>query len=126
MAAARRVRTVRESLGSIVLGMEILVVFLAALVVFGLGAVSPTVALLGGAGLILLLLAGMATLRTTVGVVLGWIAQTVLVAGGFLVPELFLVGILFVAIWTYCMIMGARIDRRQAGGTEPRTAGEKE
>ncbi|HEY8588700.1 MAG TPA: DUF4233 domain-containing protein [Naasia sp.] len=126
MARARRIRTVRESLGSIVLGMELLVVFLAALVASGLGALPPLVALAGGAGLILLLIIAMGTLRSMLGVVLGWIAQAVLVAGGFLIPELFLVGILFVAIWTYCMIMGARIDRRQAGGTEPRDAGEKE
>jgi hypothetical protein len=114
VARARRARTVRESLGSIVLGFELVVVFLAALVVFGLGALPPLVALGGGGLLLALMVAAIGTLRSTLGVVLGWIVQAALVASGFLVPEIFLVGALFVAIWTYCMIVGGRIDRRGA------------
>ena len=116
MARARRTRGVQESLGSIVLGVEIIVVFLAALVVNGLGALPPAVALGGGGTLILVMIIAMGTLRWPIGVVLGWLVQATVVAGGLLVPDLYLVGALFVAIWAYCMIMGGRIDRRNAAG----------
>ncbi|MCU1436987.1 MAG: rane protein [Naasia sp.] len=130
MARPRRPRRVQESLGSIVLVLEIVVVFLAALVAWGLGALSAPVAIGGGAALVLLMVVAIRTLASSVGVVLGWIAQAVLVAGGLLIPELFIVGLLFVGMWTYCMIMGARIDRRQAGndrrqaGNGPAPAGD--
>lgn len=110
----RRERSVRESLGTIVIGVEIIVVFLAALVLNGLGTVPTAVAIGGGAALILVMIAAIGTLRSIVGVVLGWLVQAVLVAGGLLVVDLYLVGALFVAIWAYCMIVGGRIDRQKA------------
>jgi hypothetical protein len=116
VARVRRARGVQESLGSIVLGIEIVVVFLAALVVNGLGALPPALALGGGAALVALMIAAIGTLRWPIGVVLGWLVQAIVVAGGLLVPDLFLVGALFVAMWAYCMIMGGRIDRRNAAG----------
>lgn len=107
----RRQRSLRELLGSIVLGFELLVVFLGALVLFGLHALPAAVALGGGAGLIVLMILAIALLRNTVGVVLGWIVQLVLVAAGLLVPAFFIVGAIFTAMWAYCMIAAARIDR---------------
>ena len=121
----RRQRSLREMLGSIVLGFELLVVFLGALVLFGLQALPAWVALGGGAALIVLMIIAIGLLRNTVGVVLGWIVQVVLVAAGLLVPAFFIVGAIFTAMWAYCMIAAARIDRnnqaaaRAAGnGTE--------
>ncbi|MEV8215280.1 DUF4233 domain-containing protein [Leifsonia sp. NPDC077715] len=121
----RRQRSLREMLGSIVLGFELLVVFLGALVLFGLQALPAWVALGGGAALIVLMIVAIGLLRNTVGVVLGWIVQVVLVAAGLLVPAFFIVGAIFTAMWAYCMIAAARIDRnnqaaaRAAGnGTE--------
>ncbi|BDZ46563.1 DUF4233 domain-containing protein [Naasia aerilata] len=116
MARERRARGVQETLGAIVLVTEIIVVFLAALVINGLGALPPALALGGGGALILLMIVAAGTLRWPIGVVLGWLVQATVVAGGLLVPDLFLVGGLFVAIWAYCMIMGGRIDRRNAAG----------
>lgn len=107
----RRQRSLRESLGSIVLGFELLVVFLGALVLFGLHSLPAAVALGGGAALIVLMVVAIALLRNTIGVVLGWIVQLVLVAAGLLVPAFFIVGAIFTAMWAYCMIAAARIDR---------------
>ncbi|WP_285117016.1 DUF4233 domain-containing protein [Leifsonia sp. fls2-241-R2A-40a] len=107
----RRQRSLRELLGSIVLGFELLVVFLGALVLFGLHALPAWVALGGGAALIVLTIVAIGLLRNTVGVVLGWIVQLVVVAAGFLVPAFFIVGAIFTAMWAYCMIAAARIDR---------------
>lgn len=120
----RRERTVREMLGSIVLGFELLVVFLGALVLFGLGSLPAAVALGGGAVVVVLMIVAMGTLQSPVGIVLGWFVQLVVVAAGFLVPAFFIVGAIFTAMWAYCMIAGARIDRNKkaanaaANGTE--------
>jgi hypothetical protein len=123
-AKARRVRTVREMLASIVLGFELIVVFLGALVLFGLKALPAPVALGGGAVVVVLMIVALGLLRYPVGIWLGWFIQLVVVAAGFLVPAFFIVGAIFTAMWTYCMIMGARIDRNNqaaraaATGTE--------
>jgi hypothetical protein len=114
VARSRPPRGLRETLGTIVLGLEIVVVFLGALAAWGLGALSPALALGGGLVVLVLAVVAIGTLRTIVGVALGWIVQAILVAGGLLLPELYLVGALFVALWAYCMIVGGRIDRRNA------------
>ncbi|GAA1443809.1 DUF4233 domain-containing protein [Leifsonia poae] len=120
----RRTRSVVELLGSIVLGFELIVVFLGALVLFGLKALPPAIALGGGAVVVVVIIAAVGLLRYPVGIWLGWLVQLVVVAAGFLVPAFFIVGAIFTAMWTYCMIAGARIDRNNkaaraaATGTE--------
>ncbi len=116
----RRQRTVRETLGSIVLGFELIVVFLGALVLFGLKSLPATVALGGGAALVVLIAVAVALLRNPVGFVIGWAVQVIVIAAGLLVPAFFIVGAIFTAMWTYCMIVGGRLDRndrlaREAG-----------
>jgi len=108
---ARRQRSLRESLGSIVLGFELIVVFLGALVLFGLNALPAWAALGGGALVVVLMIAAIGLMRNRVGVVLGWIVQLLVVAAGFLQPAFFIVGAIFTAMWTYCMIVASRIDR---------------
>jgi hypothetical protein len=107
----RRARGVRESLGSIVLAFELVIVFLGALVLFGLKALPAAIALGGGGVVVLLMIVAAGTLRYTAGIWLGWFIQLVVVAAGFLVPAFFIVGAIFTALWAYCMIAGARIDR---------------
>lgn len=106
-----RARGARESLGAIVLGFEIIVIFLGSLVAFGLHALSPAVALLGGGGVIVLMVVAIALLRYPVGVALGWAVQIIAIASGFLVGMMFVVGGIFTALWLYCMVMGTRLDR---------------
>ena len=113
-ARARRERSAQESLGAIVLGFELVVVFLGALVVFGLHALPPVQALGGGAVFIVLMLVAILLLRFRVGYWLGWLIQLGVIASGFLVGMLFIVGVIFTAIWAYAMIAGARLDRRAA------------
>jgi hypothetical protein len=107
----RRQRSLREQLGSIVLGFELLVVFLGALVLFGLRTLPAWLALGGGAALIVLMIVAIGLLRNVAGVVLGWLIQLIVVAAGLLVPAFFIVGAIFTAMWAYCMIAAARIDR---------------
>ncbi|WP_431277263.1 DUF4233 domain-containing protein [Leifsonia poae] len=123
-AKARRARSVTEMLGSIILGFELLVVFLGALVLFGLNVLPAAVALGGGAIVIVLMIVAVATLRSPLGVWLGWAIQLILVAAGFLVPAFFIVGAIFTAMWAYCMIMGARLDRNNQAARAAETGTE--
>jgi hypothetical protein len=113
-ARQRRPRSVRATLASIVLAIEFVVVLLAALVVWGLRDLPPAAALGGGAGLLVVIVIAAALARSTVGIALGWLVQVVLLAAGAVQPAVGVVGLLFGAFWLYCMIVGGRIDRREA------------
>ncbi|WP_108251022.1 DUF4233 domain-containing protein [Planctomonas deserti] len=113
-ARRRRTRSTQESLGSIVLGFEVIVVFLAALVAFGLRALPAATALGGGAALIAVMLVTVGLLRYRWGFALGWLVELAIVATGFVLQAMFIVGGFFAILWVYCMIQGARIDREKA------------
>jgi hypothetical protein len=110
----RRSRSVRESLASIVLAFEIIVVFLASLVAFGLNAQPAAVALIGGGAICLALIITLALLRYDWAFVLGSVLQGVIVATGIFVPVMWVIGLAFAGMWIYCMIAGGRIDRQKA------------
>ncbi len=110
----RRVRSVTESLLSIVLGLEAALVFFVALTIFGLDILPPLVALGGGVLLIALLLITAAYLRFPWAEWLGWALQVGLIALGLLLPALYVSGAIFVAIWIYCFVTGRKLDRRNA------------
>ena len=125
-APAPAPRSVRQSLGSIVLSFEIIVVFLAALVIWGLAPTEnglwgfpPWVALVAGGVLIVLLVATIGLLRYPWGYALGWTLQVLILATGLLNPAMFFVGALFGGMWWYCMVAGARIDRQRTAQADP-------
>ncbi len=107
----RRQRGTRESLMAIVLGFEAIVVGLGALTLLGLKALDFVQALVGGGLVIAVLIAGALLARFTVGLVLGWIAQAIVVASGFITGAMFVVGAVFTAMWVYALVQGGRIDR---------------
>jgi hypothetical protein len=106
----RRVRSTTESLLSIVLGLEAVLMFFVTLTAFGLRAVPPVTAFAGGGGLIVALVLVAGLLRFRWGVWLGWLLQAALVATGILLPVMYFVAAGFVAIWVYCFIKGRQID----------------
>ena len=113
-------RSVKRSLASIVLGFETIVVFLGALVTFGLvsvqvepGPLNPIAVLIGGALLCLVMAALIPLLRYSWAYPAGWVLQAIVIATGFITPAMFFVGVLFAAMWTYCMINGSRIDNQK-------------
>lgn len=106
-------RSVKRSLASIVLGFETIVVFLAALLTYGLSSVPPLLALGGGALLVLALSVLIALLRYSWSYPIGWALQAIVIATGFITPAMFFVGALFAAMWAYCMINGTRIDNQK-------------
>ena len=119
-APVRPLRSIRQSLAAIVLGFEVIVVFLAALVIWGLsqggveGSLPSWVALAAGGVIILALIATIGLLRFNWAYTLGWVIQVLILASGFLNPAMFVVGALFGGMWWYCMVTGARIDRERA------------
>lgn len=110
----RRVRSTTETLLSIVLALEAVLVFFVALTVFGLRALPPAPALVGGAVLLVVLVLLGRLVRYGWGVWLGWVMQAVLIATGIFVPLMFAIGAGFAAIWIYCFVRGRQIDRSRA------------
>ncbi|MEU9557487.1 DUF4233 domain-containing protein [Streptomyces fumanus] len=59
------------------------------------------------------------------GVVLGWALQIALIASGFVVPMMFILGVVFAALWWASVHYGRKIDEakaRFAARTEPGAA----
>jgi len=106
----RRTRSTTESLLSIVLGLEAVLMFFVTLTAFGLKAVPPVTAFAGGGGLLVALVLVAGLLRYRWGVWLGWLLQAALVATGILLPVMYFIAAGFVAIWVYCFVKGRQID----------------
>ncbi len=84
-------------LGSTVLVLEAIVVFLAALVAAALA-----------------LIAGVGTLGRPFGVTVGWVLQGFVLAWGLWVPSMWIVGGIFVVLWFFAVRNGSRIDALRA------------
>lgn len=114
MSAVKRQRSLTESLLSIVLGLEAVLIFFVTLTVFSLKLLPAGVAFGGGAVFVILMLLTGRMLRNDWAVWVGWAIQAALILLGFVHPALFVTGAIFVAIWTYCFVVGRRIDRRNS------------
>ena len=114
----RRARGAAESLGSIVLAFESIIVFLGGLAIFGLKALPEPIpqwwGIVAGSVLALVMIMTARVLRHRWGINLGWVLQFIVALGGFLVPALFLVAIIFGGMWAYATIKGASLDARNA------------
>lgn len=112
----RRYRTLPEKVGSVVLGFESIVVFLAGLVIFGLGALPDGVprwwGVVAGSVMFVVTLAASGTLRWRWGRILGWVIQVAIALGAILVPSILLITIIFGALYAYAMIGGSQVERR--------------
>ena len=114
-AAPVRIRGASESLLSIVLVLEAIVVVFVMTTVFGLRLVPGGVAFLGGTVLFLALILVARVVRTPVGRLFGWALQVILVLLGLVISLMYVIGALFFALWIYCFFVGRRLDRRNAG-----------
>ncbi len=112
--APRRQRSATESLLSIALLLEAILVFFVTITVFGLKVLPAGAAFGTGAALFVLLLLDGRLVRHPFGIWLGWVLQAVLIAAGLLVPMMYFIGAIFLAIWVYCFVAGRRLDRRNA------------
>ena len=114
----RRARGAQESLASIVLGSESIVVFLGGLVVYGLNALPEPIeqwwGVVAGVVLAVLMLLTAGVVRYRWGIWLGWALQVVVALGAFLVPALAFVALIFGGMYAYATIKGGALDRRNA------------
>jgi hypothetical protein len=114
----RRRRGAAESLGSVVLAFESVVVFLGGLAVFGLRAtpagIEPWWAIVAGTVLAVLMMLTAGLLRHRWAIATGWVLQVILALGGLLEPALIVVALIFGGMWAYATIKGASLDRRNA------------
>ena len=122
-AAPRRTRGARESLGSVVLGFESIIVFLGGLVVYGLrvlpDGIEPWWGIVAGSVLALVMVVIAGLLRHSWAIAVGWALQVVVLLGGFLAPALVVVAIIFGGMWAYATIKGASLDARNARRAAP-------
>jgi hypothetical protein len=114
----RRQRSATESLLSIALALEAFLVFFVALTAFALDALEPVAAFVGGGLFVLLLVVCARMVRSRAGLVLGWVLQAALLATGILIPVMFLVAAVFVALYTYCFFKGRSLDLARASHTD--------
>lgn len=95
---------------SVTLVFEVIVFGLAVPVMHYVSSVPLEQSALYGGGAAVLALASAALLRSPAGWVLGWMAQVVGIALGFVTPAMFAVGGMFAAIWALTVILGRRLD----------------
>lgn len=110
----RRLRSMTEIVGSIVLGSETLIVGLAGLAIYGLRILPPGLTLVLGVLVLLLMFVGVGLMRFPVGRWIGWLCHVLILAGGLLHWGLFVVGGVFFAVWIYGMVQASQIDRMRA------------
>ncbi len=110
----RRQRSITESLLSVALGLEAILVFFVTLTAFGLKALPPATAFIGGAALIVALVLAAALLRFSWGVWLGWVLQVALLATGFILPIMFFIGAGFVALWIFCFVKARQLTNQRS------------
>lgn len=100
---------------SAVLSLEAIVVLLAIPIATTNGSVENTaLAVWLGFGIALLLLLTVGVLRRPWGITIGWALQAVVLAIGFFVPAMFIVGGLFAILWFVAIQQGLRIDALKA------------
>jgi len=112
----RRARTATESLLSVVLVMEAVVVIFGALVIYGLRVVDPLAAFGGGAVLIVLLLVAVRLVRYPWGQWFGHALQLVLLATVFLEVLAGVAATIFVGFWIWAVIKGRQLDAANGVG----------
>jgi hypothetical protein len=106
----RRERGVTETLLSIVLVLEAVVLFFATLAINGLSGIPDGVVLGVGGGLIALFVVVAMLQRWGWGVVLGGILQVVFIATGVVHGFMFVIGAAFAGLWVWCLVRARRIE----------------
>ena len=104
------------TLGGTILICELLIVYLALLMGYGLRPVSLGWLITGAVVIGVLCISAAAALPRRVGqnrpgVALGWLVQLLILLAGFVMPSLFIVGALFGTMWAVAVYWGRRIDR---------------
>ena len=70
--------------------------------------------LYAGLGLAVLCLVTAGLMRRPIGLPLGWVCQVLTLLTGFIVPAMFLVGLIFLGLWMLCLVQGKKIETLMA------------
>ena len=95
------------------LSLQAVVLFLTGVVLIGTTDLGATTSLSIGLGLAAACVLAAGLLGRPVGYALGWAVQVVSILLGFVVTEMFFLGIVFAALWTGAYVLGARIDEER-------------
>src|SRR5690554_5363718 len=104
--------TLSQKLAKYLLYTEVGVVFFLTLTLYGLGTLEPLWAFGGGAAFVVLLILATRFIHQRWGMILAWILQVMLIAVGFLNEMMFIVGLIFFAMWVYTMVKAKEIENR--------------
>jgi Na+/phosphate symporter len=116
-------RMTRRFAGMVV-GSQTLVVFLGALVAWAIAKAQHTAHtsyLVVGLVLALLCIIAAGTLRRPWGVTLGWVVQCATLLAGIVLPMMFVVGLMFLALWVTALVQGRKMDELTARHDEETT-----
>jgi hypothetical protein len=94
-----------------VLAFEALVVALAIVPAVTLTDANGTALVVGGLAVVALCILAAGLLRTSTGYVLGSVAQVLVLAGGFVLPAMFVLGGLFSVLWVSAILVARRAER---------------
>ncbi len=108
-------RSPRRMMCAAVLGFESIVLGLATPVLITVEGVSRSVSLAIGLGLAVAALVIAGLLRAEWAYLLGFALQLAAVALGFVLPAMFVLGLLFGALWTAAYLLGRKIESQQTG-----------
>lgn len=97
-------------LGASVLGMEAVVLALSVPVAIAVAGVTPPLAVATGLGLAVACVVVTALLKRPAAYVAGSVIQVLAIAMGFLVPMMFLLGVIFLALWVTAIIVARRVE----------------
>lgn len=104
----------RRSLGATMLGLEAVVLGLTTPVMISVAEVPVGTALVVGLGLTVACIVVAGMLRRPAAYYVGWAIQVAAVGLGFVVPMMFFLGAIFLALWAGAVILGGKIDRERA------------
>lgn len=105
----------QRALASIVLGFELIVVFLIGMTIFGLSLLDPPeLGIWGGVIMCASTILALSLMRVGfVGIIIGWVVHVLMFLSAIVLPMVLIVAVIFTALWVYCMIKGAKIDRER-------------
>ena len=106
--------SIQRSMCAGMLGLQAVVLLLTTPVMLSLTDIPTAVGLALGLGLTVACVVVAGMLRRPGGMALGWAIQVASIAMGFLVPAMFAIGLIFLALWAGAYFLGARIDRERA------------
>ena len=107
-------RSVQRSMCAAMLTLQAVVLGLTTPVLISVASVSVGTALWVGLGLTVACVVAAGMLRRRWAYGLGWLVQVASVALGFVIPMMFVLGVIFGALWAGAYFLGAKIDREKA------------